>query len=156
MLYWPNHPRMKPFIFLPRLFSDVHGKIRIWDTTQKEHILKAEYPCIGGPIKDIDWSPDSQKIVCGGEGKERFGEPLWVCLSDFIHDCSTPCYSHFQPLSPVIPGRVFSMDTGTTVGEISGQSKALNAVAFRCLLLLLAVLAQFILRHCWRADNWHS
>jgi len=80
--------------------GDASGKIRIWDTTQKEHILKAEYPCIGGPVKDIDWSPDSQKIVCGGEGKERFG-------------------------------RVFSMDTGTTVGEISGQSKALNSVAFR-------------------------
>jgi len=80
--------------------GDASGKIRIWDTVNAEHILKAEYPCLGGPIKDLDWSPDSQKIVCGGEGKERFG-------------------------------RVFSMDTGTTVGEISGQSKALNSVAYR-------------------------
>lgn len=80
--------------------GDVSGKIRIWDTVNPEHILKAEYPCIGGPIKDLDWSPDSQKIVCGGEGKEKFG-------------------------------RVFSMDTGTTVGEINGQSKALNSVAYR-------------------------
>ena len=53
---------------------DVSGKIRIWDTVNPEHILKAEYPCIGGPIKDLDWSPDSQKIVCGGEGKEKFGK----------------------------------------------------------------------------------
>jgi len=80
--------------------GDLHGKIRIWDTTQKEHILKAEYNSLSGQIKDIDWSPDSQKIVCGGEGRERFGT-------------------------------VFSMDTGTSVGEISGQSKSLNSVAFR-------------------------
>jgi WD repeat-containing protein 1 (actin-interacting protein 1) len=51
--------------------TDVSGKVRIWDTTQKEHILKNEFQPIGGPIKDLAWSGDSQRIVVGGEGRER-------------------------------------------------------------------------------------
>ena len=53
------------------LASDVAGKIRIWDTTQKEHILKNEFQPIGGAIKDIAWSGDSQRICVVGEGKEK-------------------------------------------------------------------------------------
>ena len=51
--------------------ADVTGKIRIWDTVNKEHILKAEYQPFAGTIKDIAWSPDSQRIVAVGEGRER-------------------------------------------------------------------------------------
>ena len=50
---------------------DIQGKIRIWDTTNTEHILKYEYHVLGGAIKDIAWSADSQRIVVGGEGKEK-------------------------------------------------------------------------------------
>lgn len=49
--------------------SDASGKVRIWDTTQKTHILKAEYQPMSGPIKDIAWSPDSKRIVVGGDGR---------------------------------------------------------------------------------------
>ncbi|KAI0228243.1 Actin-interacting protein 1 [Lamellibrachia satsuma] len=80
--------------------GDVSGKVRIWDTTQKEHILKSEFQPLGGAIKDLAWSPDNQRIVVGGEGRDRFGH-------------------------------VFNADTGTSVGDIMGQSKALNAVDFR-------------------------
>ena len=48
------------------------GKIRIWDTVNKEHILKNEFQPIGGPIKDIAWSADSQRMVAVGEGRERW------------------------------------------------------------------------------------
>ena len=51
--------------------SDVSGKLRIWDTTQKEHILKYEYQPLSGAIKDIAWSPDSKRIVVTGEGREK-------------------------------------------------------------------------------------
>lgn len=51
--------------------TDVSGKIRIWDTTQKEHILKYEYQPIAGSIKDIAWSPDSKRIAVCGEGREK-------------------------------------------------------------------------------------
>ncbi|XP_041983080.1 actin-interacting protein 1 [Aricia agestis] len=80
--------------------GDASGKVRIWDTVNKEHILKNEFQPIGGPIKDIAWSADSQRMVVAGEGRERFGH-------------------------------VFMAETGTSVGEISGQSKPLNSVDFR-------------------------
>merc|ERR1711976_381851 len=71
--------------------GDISGKVRIWDTTQKEHILKNEFQPLGGCVKDIAWTGDSQRIVAVGEGREKFGH-------------------------------VFSADTGTSVGEIMGQS----------------------------------
>ena len=58
-------------LLLLLLVSDVSGKIRIWDTTQKEHILKYEYQPIGGEIKDIVWSPDSKRIAICGSGREK-------------------------------------------------------------------------------------
>lgn len=79
---------------------DVSGKVRIWDTVNKTHILKNEFQPIGGPIKDISWSPDNQRMVVVGEGRERFGH-------------------------------VFMTETGTSVGEISGQSKPINSCDFR-------------------------
>ncbi|CAK5073862.1 unnamed protein product [Meloidogyne enterolobii] len=75
--------------------GDKHGKIRIWDTTQSTHILKAEYALINGPIRDIAWSEDSKRMAVVGEGKERFGH-------------------------------VFLFDTGTSNGNLSGQSKAMT------------------------------
>jgi len=53
---------------------DQSGKVRIWDTVNKEHILKNEFHPIGGPIKDIAWSPDNQRMVVVGEGRERYIE----------------------------------------------------------------------------------
>ena len=53
------------------IYSDSSGKIRIWDTTQAEHILKYEYQPISGVIKDIVWSPDSKRIAVCGEGREK-------------------------------------------------------------------------------------
>ena len=80
--------------------GDQSGKVRIWDTVNKEHIMKNEFHPIGGPIKDIAWSPDNQRMVVVGEGRERFGH-------------------------------VFMAETGTSVGEISGQSKPINSCDFR-------------------------
>uniref|UniRef100_A0A915IGT6 Actin-interacting protein 1 n=1 Tax=Romanomermis culicivorax TaxID=13658 RepID=A0A915IGT6_ROMCU len=80
--------------------GDQNGKIRIWDTTQKEHILKKEYQFISGAIRDIAWSNDNQRLAVVGEGRERFGH-------------------------------VFLFDTGTSNGNLSGQSKPMNSVDFR-------------------------
>ncbi|KAL7407233.1 hypothetical protein ABVT39_005416 [Epinephelus coioides] len=58
--------------------GDVSGKIRIWDTTQKEHLLKYEYTPISGKIKDIAWTEDSKRIAVVGDGREKFGAVfLW-------------------------------------------------------------------------------
>lgn len=50
---------------------DQSGKVRIWDTVNKEHLLKNEFQPIAGPIKDISWSNDNQRMVVVGEGRER-------------------------------------------------------------------------------------
>jgi len=80
--------------------ADKSGKVRIWDTVNKEHILKNEFQPISGPIKDLAWSADSQRIVVVGEGREKFGH-------------------------------VFLADTGTSNGDITGQSRPINTVDFK-------------------------
>lgn len=58
--------------------GDASGKVRIWDTTQKEHILKYEYTPFAGTVKDIAWSEDSKRIAVVGEGRGKFGSVfLW-------------------------------------------------------------------------------
>uniref|UniRef100_A0A8C2U6G8 WD repeat domain 1 n=2 Tax=Coturnix japonica TaxID=93934 RepID=A0A8C2U6G8_COTJA len=58
--------------------GDVSGKLRIWDTTQKEHLLKYEYQPFAGKIKDLAWTEDSKRIAVVGEGREKFGAVfLW-------------------------------------------------------------------------------
>lgn len=51
--------------------GDQSGKVRIWDTTNKEHLLKNEFQPISGTIKDLQWSLDNQRIIVGGEGREK-------------------------------------------------------------------------------------
>lgn len=58
--------------------GDASGKVRIWDTTQKEHLLKYEYQPLAGCIKDLAWDPDNKRLVVAGEGREQFGHVfLW-------------------------------------------------------------------------------
>lgn len=52
--------------------GDAGGKVRIWDTINPEHIMKAEYEVLGDAINDLDWSPDSQRIVVCGKGREKY------------------------------------------------------------------------------------
>lgn len=64
-----HHSNLFKNVFLS--FSDVSGKVRIWDTINKEHILKYEYSALGGAIKDIAWTEDSKRIAVCGEGREK-------------------------------------------------------------------------------------
>jgi len=52
--------------------ADTQGKIRIWDTTNKEHVLKAEYQMLSGAAFDMAWSEDSKRIVVVGQGREKY------------------------------------------------------------------------------------
>jgi WD40 repeat protein len=53
--------------------ADSHGKVRIWGADNKEHLLKNEFQPFSGTIKDLAWTSDNQRIIVGGEGKEKFG-----------------------------------------------------------------------------------
>ncbi|KAG8505857.1 WD repeat-containing protein 1 [Galemys pyrenaicus] len=71
-------PARSEHFSLPAVPADVSGKLRIWDTTQKEHLLKYEYQPFAGKIKDIAWTEDSKRIAVVGEGREKFGAVfLW-------------------------------------------------------------------------------
>lgn len=72
--------------------ADERGTLKVWDTTQEEHLTKFELPVIAGPIRDIAWTEDSKRICAVGES--RGGSY----------------------------GRVFMWDSGSSVGEITGPS----------------------------------
>jgi hypothetical protein len=51
---------------------DIHGNIKIWDTTQAEHLLKIESKIISGKINDLDWDFESKRLIGVGEGKDKY------------------------------------------------------------------------------------
>jgi len=53
--------------------GDASGVIKVWSLDNPEHVIKFEAQCLGGAIHDIQWSPDSQRIVAVGDGKDSFG-----------------------------------------------------------------------------------
>ncbi|XP_068598308.1 WD repeat-containing protein 1 [Brachionichthys hirsutus] len=58
--------------------GDAAGKIRIWDTTQAEHILKYEYTPISCEIKDLSWTEDNRRLSIVGNGRDKFAAAiLW-------------------------------------------------------------------------------
>lgn len=52
--------------------GDVSGVVRVWDATGSG-TTKLETSVINGPINDLAWDGDSQRIIAVGEGKERMG-----------------------------------------------------------------------------------
>ena len=51
--------------------GDVAGNIRIWDVTQPENVLKLAIRPLAGRINDLAWDGESQRIIAGGEGKDK-------------------------------------------------------------------------------------
>ncbi|GFP99997.1 66 kDa stress protein [Phtheirospermum japonicum] len=80
--------------------ADVSGTVRIWGS-RNEFVLKKEFRVLSGRIDDLQWSPDSQRIVASGEGKGK----------SFV--------------------RAFMWDSGTNVGEFDGHSRRVLSCAFK-------------------------
>uniref|UniRef100_A0A7E4W357 Actin-interacting protein 1 n=1 Tax=Panagrellus redivivus TaxID=6233 RepID=A0A7E4W357_PANRE len=101
--------------------GDQTGKLRIWDTTQSTHILKAEYAYISGAIRDIAWNDDSKRLAICGEGRDRFGHV-------FLFDTGTSNGSisgHARPMTsidfkPSRPYRIISGSEDYAVGLFEG------------------------------------
>lgn len=53
--------------------GDEAGNVKVWDAVGEEHLVKGEYQIINGPINDIAWDADSQRLIAVGDGKERYG-----------------------------------------------------------------------------------
>lgn len=110
--------------------GDNSGKIRIWDTTQKEHILKYEYQPISGKIKDICWSPDSKRIAVCGEGRENYAVVfLWDSGSTVGNISGHSKFINNIAYRPTRPFRVVTAGEDNTVGFYEGppfKLKSLN------------------------------
>ena len=86
------------------------GNIRIWDTINAEHILKDEFQILAGPIHDIAWSPDSQRLIIVGEGRERYGAAILADGGSSVGSIS----GHSKPITTCDfkPSRPFRVATG--------------------------------------------
>lgn len=91
--------------------ADSTGTVRIWDTTQAEHPLKIELKVLSGPIYDLAWTPDSNRIVVGGEGREKYGHAFIWDSGASVGEIS----GHAKPIYSVDakPSRPFRVVTGS-------------------------------------------
>lgn len=48
---------------------DTSGKVRVWSWDHPEHLLKIEVSVFAGEVKDLDWDPESKRIVAVGDGQ---------------------------------------------------------------------------------------
>ncbi|KAF9226006.1 WD40 repeat-like protein [Gyrodon lividus] len=53
--------------------ADVSGLVKIWDTVKEDQAITGEYKVISGRINDLAWDADSERIIAGGDGREKFG-----------------------------------------------------------------------------------
>lgn len=48
--------------------ADTTGLVRVWSWDNPEHNLKVEVPVFSGRVLDLDWDPESKRIVAVGDG----------------------------------------------------------------------------------------
>lgn len=95
--------------------GDIYGKVRVWDTTQETHILKYEGNMLGGPIRDIEWSADSKRILVVGEGKKSSHCFMWdsgtSCGNISGHNGAVNAVAHSpeRPYRAVTAGEDYSL-----------------------------------------------
>ncbi len=54
--------------------------MKVWDTTQEEHLVKTETKVFSGRVSDIAWDSESKRLIAVGEGKDK------LSLIQFIHN----------------------------------------------------------------------
>eukprot|EP00993_Chasmostoma_nieuportense_P006562 NODE_719_length_1920_cov_94.894032_g667_i0.p1 GENE.NODE_719_length_1920_cov_94.894032_g667_i0~~NODE_719_length_1920_cov_94.894032_g667_i0.p1 ORF type:complete len:608 (+),score=143.56 NODE_719_length_1920_cov_94.894032_g667_i0:44-1825(+) len=91
--------------------GDRGGNVRIWATNNEDLTLKLETRPVTGPVRDIAWSPDSQRVVVVGDSKERF-------VSAFLFDTGATVGEFSGHSKQVIscdfkPSRPFRIATGS-------------------------------------------
>jgi len=90
--------------------ADDTGKVRVWSWDNTEHPLKVEVAAFSGRIIDLDWDPESKRIVVVGDGKQ-------VSAKCFMWDTGNSVgemIGHSKRISTVSykPSRPFRIMTG--------------------------------------------
>jgi len=84
--------------------GDMSGKVRIWDAINRDHALKYEYQMIGGAVREISWSEDSQKLAVCGDGRGQSAKVIQVDTGSSVgslHGSSKNCVSvAYSPKKP--------------------------------------------------------
>lgn len=81
--------------------GDEAGKVYVWSwNNDMEIAIKSEFHVLAGPIKDIAWDNDNQRLCIVGSGNQSMGT--------FV-----------------------SWDSGNSIGEIVGHSRAINSCDIR-------------------------
>ncbi|KAK7076863.1 WD repeat-containing protein 1 [Halocaridina rubra] len=98
--------------------GDQHGKVRIWDTVNPEKLLKAEYQPIGGAIRDLCWSHDSQRICVAGDGRGKYAH---VFMMDTGASVKGDLAGHTKAINSVSwkPTRPFRIVTGSEDNKVA-------------------------------------
>jgi len=101
--------------------ADQSGKVRIWDTVNKEHICKIELQPFAGPVKDLAWSPDNQRMIVVGEGRERFGHVFLVETGTSNGDIMGPTKAiNSCDFRPARPFRIITGSEDNSVAVFEG------------------------------------
>jgi WD40 repeat protein len=64
--------------------GDDKGHIKIWALDHPEHLLKYEASPMNGPIRDVAWDADSQRLVIGGERSDARSQCAVVIQKDGV------------------------------------------------------------------------
>jgi len=67
--------------------GDVSGQVRVWDAVECVN-TKGEYAIISGRINDVGWDGDSARLVCVGDGRERFGHCITADSGNSVGEVS--------------------------------------------------------------------
>lgn len=91
--------------------GDAGGKVRVWACDHPDQPLKLETPVIGGKVLDIDWSPDSQRIVAVGEANGIYGKVFMWDSGNSLGEIT----AHAKRVNGVAykPSRPFRIATGS-------------------------------------------
>ena len=97
------------------------AQVRIWDTTNAEHLLKYEYRPISGAIRDLAWTDDSKRLVVAGEGSEVFARAfLWDSGSSVGEIAGHSKRINSVDVRQQRPYRVVTASEDTDVGVYAG------------------------------------
>ena len=113
--------------------TDANGTVRIWDTTQAEHMLKYEYKVLSGAVRGRAGCIVRMRLLltrCQTCAGLRTASALWLEATAASRSprpfCGTGLWFGVCALHHHWP-----RDSGSSVGTVDGHTKAVNSVDFR-------------------------
>lgn len=101
--------------------GDESGHVKVWVCNNPEQIVKLQLEAFSGPVKDIAWSEDDQRIVAVGQGSQNYGRVFMADSGNNIGEISghskTLLSCSFRPIRPF---RIFTSGEDFLVNVFNG------------------------------------